>query len=257
MHSEPSLRPKKKLGQHFLTSCEIIEKIGEAIFPVGNNEALVEIGPGQGALTDALVGGDHPLFLVEIDDRLLPTLQKKYGKRAKVIGGDFLQLPLTDITEQPIVLVGNLPYNLSSQILFKVLQGRHQIKRVVCMVQHEVALRLTATPKNKSYGILTVLLGAFYDRRYLFGVPPEVFDPPPKVDSAVVSLERNAQKKLGCDERLFIQVVKSAFQQRRKMLRNALLPLGLSLERVPTAFLTQRAEALSVEDFVALTRALS
>ncbi len=257
MHFDSLCTPKKKLGQHFLRSPEVIEKIGAAIFPLRADEALVEIGPGEGALTDALIGGAHPLFLIELDARLIPPLEKKYGTRAQVIHGDFLQVALDHVAVPHCVVVGNFPYSISAPIFFKLLAMRDRVRRVVCMVQHEVALRLTAPPGSKSYGILSVLLGAFYQREYLFSVPREVFYPPPKVLSGVICLERNAKKALDCGEELFMQVVKSAFGQRRKMIRNALRPLGRSLERVPRFLMTKRAEELSVEDFVVVTQALS
>lgn len=252
----PHFIPKKHLGQHFLHDKNIARKIVRAIDQPP--ETLVELGPGPGILTELLVAQYPNLYLVEIDTALAAHLQQAYPSlQERIIIADFLQLPLTQITPGPLTLIGNFPYNISSQIFFKVLDHRQQVREVVAMIQHEVAARLVAPPGSKTYGILSVLLQAFYDLTYLFGVPPQVFSPPPKVQSAVIRLRRNDTIALDCDESLFFRVVKAGFQQRRKTLRNALKALLPPAPDVPLPFLHQRAEQLSVADFVALTQAIS
>ncbi|MEJ2005537.1 MAG: 16S rRNA (adenine(1518)-N(6)/adenine(1519)-N(6))-dimethyltransferase RsmA, partial [Cyclobacteriaceae bacterium] len=178
------------------------------------------------------------------------------GEEVRIIKGDFLRYNLDDLFDGNFGIAGNFPYNISSQIFFRVLEYRDRIPEVVGMIQKEVAERLVSPPGNKSYGILSVLLQAWYDLEYLFTVEPDVFNPPPKVRSAVIRLKRNAVRELGCDEKLFKTVVKQGFQNRRKTLRNALKPLNLPLASAPAGMLSQRAEQLSVQDFVELTKQL-
>lgn len=247
---------KKRWGQHFLHDKNIAKKIVSAISDPP--ATLLEIGPGTGALTDLLVAQYPGLSLVEIDDDLAEHLKKTYTpQQAKVIVGDFLQLNLVQVTKAPLTIIGNFPYNISSQIFFKVLDYRQQVQEVVGMLQKEVAERIVAQPGNKTYGILSVLLQAFYQCDYLFSVPPQVFSPPPQVQSAVIRLRRNDTQSLDCDERIFFRIVKAGFQQRRKTLRNALKPLLPATVDTSMPILSQRAEQLSVEAFVKLTQAVS
>lgn len=249
---------KKYFGQHFLQDRAIAERIVGELGPTADYAAVIEIGPGRGALTGSLVSQvDVPLYLVEIDRSLAQVLEKKYsGAQVHVIMADFLAWSFADIPQGPIALIGNLPYNISSPIFFKILNHHSQVKEAVCMVQHEVGARIAAQPGNKTYGILSVLLQAFYNVTYCFGVAPTAFTPPPKVQSAVIKLVRNDVVQLDCDLKSFVRVVKTAFQQRRKMLSNALRPLGVPLHHLPATLLQKRAEALSVSEFVALTNQL-
>lgn len=246
---------KKHLGQHFLHDKNIAQKIVNAI---GDSpQTLVELGPGMGILTEFLIPKHPNLHLVEVDTSLATYLQQTYPMlQDRIIMADFLKLPLEQITPYSLTLVGNFPYNISSQIFFKVLAYRQQVQEVVAMIQQEVAARFVAKPGSKTYGILSVLLQAFYNLEYLFTVGPQVFSPPPKVQSAVIRLRRNNTLQLDCNEKLFFRVVKTGFQQRRKTLRNALKPLLSRASDLPVPFLDQRAEKLSVVDFVTLTKAI-
>lgn len=244
---------KKHLGQHFLHDKNIAQKIVSAI--VHPPKTLVELGPGTGILTDLLVEKYPQLYLVEVDSSLAAYLQQKHPALGnRIIIADFLKLSLAQITQGSFTLIGNFPYNISTQIFFKILAHRHQVKEVVAMIQQEVATRFVAQPGSKTYGILSVFLQAFYDLEYLFTVGPQVFSPPPKVHSAVIRLRRNATAVLDCNEKLFFKIVKAGFQQRRKTLRNALKGLLPPISSIP--FLDQRAEQLNVANFVALTKAM-
>lgn len=256
------VRPKKSLGQHFLKDQNVAAKIVEALVPAGE-ETVVEIGPGTGMLTQFLVKKTPALQLVEIDRDSVAYLKEHYPELTKKIHEvDFLTLNLEEKFPGALHIIGNFPYNISSQIFFKVLDHRPQVKQVVCMLQKEVAERIVCPPGSKTYGILSVLLQAYYDMEYLFKVPPGVFFPPPKVMSAVIRLVRNSRQQLGCDEVLFKQVVKQAFQTRRKTLRNALkilnLPASLTLGNTSVLgdMLDKRAEQLSVDQFVLLTQTI-
>ncbi|MBH8556837.1 16S rRNA (adenine(1518)-N(6)/adenine(1519)-N(6))-dimethyltransferase RsmA [Hymenobacter negativus] len=252
-----TVRPKKHLGQHFLADPNIARNIVGALqLPNGVKEVL-EIGPGMGVLTQYLL--QNPAYqtsVVEIDTESVAYLKVHYpGLAERIYATDFLKQSLdTLFPGQPLAIIGNFPYNISSQIFFAVLNNRQQVREVVGMIQKEVAERLAEPPGSKTYGILSVLLQAFYKIDYLFTVPPHVFNPPPKVESAVVRLTRNDVQQLDCDEKLFFRVVKQAFQTRRKTLRNALKPFGIPAEATTDAIFERRAETLSVADFVALTR---
>ncbi len=252
-----SVRPKKHLGQHFLADPNIARRIVGALqLPVGVRHVL-EIGPGMGVLTQHLL--ENPAYetsVVEIDAESVAYLQAHYPALAeRIYATDFLKQDLGAMFPgQPLALIGNFPYNISSQIFFQVLAHRQQVREVVGMIQKEVAQRLAEPPGSKTYGILSVLLQAYYRIEYLFTVPPHVFVPPPKVESAVVRLTRNATGRLDCDEKLFFRVVKQAFQTRRKTLRNALKPFGLPAEATTDAIFDQRAEQLGVAEFVGLTQ---
>ena len=220
------VRPKKYLGQHFLKDQNIARKIVEAL-PV-DTANVIEVGPGMGVLTSFLKEKIKSLFLIEIDRESIAYLRAHYPQLGeKIIEGDFLKLKLNSLSEGTWSVIGNFPYNISSQIFFKVLEQRTFITNVVGMVQKEVAQRIASPPGSKDYGILSVLLQAYYDIKLLFSVPPGVFHPPPKVNSAVLTLVRNNVTRLDCDEVLFVKVVKQAFQTRRKTLRNCLKNLNL------------------------------
>ena len=266
-----NVRAKKSLGQHFLTDVATAMRIADTIDTCPGIPVL-EIGPGTGALTEHLLGKRRPLEVVELDTESIGYLNAHFPMlRDHIVEGDFLKMDLTRLFGgRPFVLTGNYPYNISSQIFFKLIDNRDRIPCCTGMIQKEVAERLCSGPGTKHYGILSVLLQAWYDTEYLFTVPPSVFNPPPKVDSAVVRFTRNAVTALGCDETLFRRVVKTAFNQRRKMMRGSLKPLltaldterGISAspERHASFFggtvLTQRPERLSVQDFVDLTNAI-
>lgn len=249
------VRAKKYLGQHFLTDESIAARIAESLS--GNCPRVLEIGPGMGVLTKYLYSRPELDFCaIEIDTESVDYLHSHYPD-LKVIEGDFLKMDLTALFHESFAVIGNFPYNISSQILFRVFENRNLIPEVVGMFQKEVAERIAAGPGNKTYGILSVLLSAFYNIEYLFTVPEHVFNPPPKVKSAVIRLVRNDVTTLECDEKLFVTVVKTGFNQRRKTLRNALKPLGIQYDGISDEVLAKRAEQLSVENFVSLTKQLS
>lgn len=249
------VKAKKHLGQHFLTDLNIAEQIALAVKGHGGAKQVLEIGPGMGVLTDYLLREPLDLYLIDIDKESIVYLHKKYPQLGeKIIEGDFLKLDLRKTFESNYAIIGNFPYNISSQILFKVLEQKDKVTEVVCMLQKEVAKRIASPKGNKDYGILSVLLQAFYDIEYLFTVPPEVFDPPPKVNSGVIRLTRNQTEKLDCSEQLFFQVVKAGFGNRRKTLRNSLKSFQLPEDLKVNPMLDKRAEQLDVADFVFLTQ---
>ncbi len=249
------VRPKKFLGQHFLKDQNIASKIVEALRLTGEPQQVIEIGPGTGVLTQFLASNQQiDLKLIEIDRESVVYLKEHYPKlQTNIIEGDFLELDLSVLASEYLI-IGNFPYNISSQIFFRILEERTRVKQVVCMLQKEVADRIAEKEGSKTYGILSVLLQAYYDIEYLFKVPPGVFHPPPKVMSAVIRLTRNNRTTLGCNEELFQRVVKQSFQNRRKTLRNALKPLNLDASIVALPLLDKRAEQLSVEQFIDLTK---
>jgi len=248
------VKPKKHLGQHFLTDLGIAEKIAKAMTGHRGVNKVLEIGPGMGVLTDYLLKGPWDLYLVDIDKESIDYLNHKYpALTEKIIEADFLNHDFGKVIEGEYAIAGNFPYNISSQIFFKVLQDRNKVMEVVCMLQKEVAERLASPKGNKAYGILSVMLQAFYDIEYLFTVPPGVFNPPPKVNSGVIRLTRNEVAKLDCDEKLFFRVIKQGFSTRRKTLRNALKSMGLSDELKQDPVFDQRAEQLGVDEFISLT----
>ncbi|HYC86813.1 MAG TPA: 16S rRNA (adenine(1518)-N(6)/adenine(1519)-N(6))-dimethyltransferase RsmA [Chryseosolibacter sp.] len=250
------VRPKKFLGQHFLKDQNIARKIVDALhLPEGEQTSVIEIGPGMGVLTQYLVDRKNiDLKLVEIDRESVQYLHAHFPGKAAIIEGDFLQLDIASILGPHGVIIGNFPYNISSQIFFKVLEHRNFVRQVVCMLQKEVADRMAAAHGSKTYGILSVLLQAFYTIENLFKVPPGVFHPPPKVMSAVIRLKRNSREQLECNEPLFFQVVKQGFNNRRKTLRNALKNLNLAPGVAALEMFDKRAEQLTVDDFIKLTR---
>jgi 16S rRNA (adenine1518-N6/adenine1519-N6)-dimethyltransferase len=248
------IKPKKSLGQHFLTDHNIARKIADSLEV--SKLPVLEIGPGTGMLTQYLLKAGHPRFhVIEIDSEAARQLiEMNVIPENQLILADFLKFDLDTLYQDRFNIIGNFPYNISSQIFFKVLSNRKQVDTVVCMIQKEVAIRIASGPGTKDYGILSVLLQAFYDIEYLFTVGENVFFPPPKVKSGVIRLKRNQVEFLDCDEALFFRVVKTAFNQRRKTLRNALKPLSNIDLQIPDVYTQQRAERLSVNDFVALTR---
>jgi len=286
------VRAKKALGQHFLTDQSIARRIVDALSVVSSGDGagsspVLEIGPGMGVLTQYLLQReDIDLKAVEVDGESVDYLLTHFaGMQGRLLQADYLRLDMNRVFQGPYRIIGNFPYNISSQIFFKILDDKDRVPEVVCMIQKEVAERIAEKPGSKTYGILSVLLQAWYDIEYLFTVGPGAFAPPPKVHSAVIRLTRNARTSLGCDEKLFKIVVKTAFNQRRKTLRNALKPLlkprtGPADDSLPpqgtgegipphiagdvplqsahgaSDFLDLRAERLGVEDFILLTRAI-
>ena len=252
------VRAKKALGQHFLTDQSIAMKIVESLSRSEIRDVL-EIGPGMGVLTQYLLKRDDlELKLVELDGESVEYLLTHFpGMQGKLYQADYLKLDIHTLFSGQYRVIGNFPYNISSQIFFKILEDKDRVPEVVCMIQKEVAERIAEKPGSKTYGILSVLLQAWYDIDYIVSVGSGAFCPPPKVQSAVIRLRRNSRSSLGCDEKLFKTVVKTAFNQRRKTLRNALKPLlNESIDSSDPVF-DLRAERLSVEDFVALTNLIS
>lgn len=260
-----SVRPKKQLGQHFLTDLSVARRIADTV-DACPDIPILEVGPGMGVLTQFLIPKERTLKVVEIDDESVSWLRHNHPSlEENIIADDFLKMHLENTFDgSPFVLTGNYPYNISSQIFFKMLDYRHLIPCCTGMIQKEVAERLAARPGNKSYGILSVLVQLWYDVEYLFTVEPGVFNPPPKVKSAVVRMTRNNTEDPGCDPRLLRRLVKTVFNQRRKMMRGSIKPLlaALNAERGCThehteflslPLLTRRPEQLSVQEFIELT----
>ena len=252
------VKPKKALGQHFLTDMSVARRIAETLdCEQGATLPVLEIGPGMGVLTQFLMQSDKQLKVIEIDTESVDYLHRVYPQ-LEVIEGDFLKLDLDGIFDGRFAVIGNYPYNISSQIFFRILDYKDSIPVVSGMLQREVAQRICAGPGSKVYGILSVLLQAWYDCEYLFTVDENVFNPPPKVKSGVLRLTRNTTTDLGCDERLFKTVVKTGFGQRRKTLRNSLsslVPKGSPL--LSEEIMCKRPEQLSVAQFAELTRKIS
>lgn len=284
------VRAKKALGQHFLTDQSIAKRIVGTLSVISSGgeaevekSPVLEIGPGMGVLTQYLLQReDIDLKAVELDGESVDYLLTHFpGIQGRLLQADYLRLDMQRVFKRSYRIIGNFPYNISSQIFFKILDDKDRIPEVVCMIQKEVAERIAEKPGSKTYGILSVLLQAWYDIEYCFTVGPGAFAPPPKVQSAVIRLTRNSRTELGCDERLFKTVVKTAFNQRRKTLRNALKPLlagksfpsvqsvgttdnsgkinggSVVMDASETSILDLRAERLSVEDFVELTKMIA
>ena len=248
------VKPKKSLGQHFLTDKNIARKIVNSL-SFSNYNTVLEIGPGMGVLTEFLLAlPDTDLKFVEIDNASVNYLEQRFpGIRDKIFATDILDTNLGRLFNKPFAVIGNFPYNISSQLFFRILEHRNLVTEVVCMIQKEVAVRIASPPGPKDYGILSVFLQAYYHIEYLFTVPPQVFNPPPRVQSAVIRLTRNNRTSLECDEVLFARVVKTAFNQRRKTLRNSLKNMLLNVDTTDSIF-QKRPEQLGIEDFVRLTR---
>jgi len=260
------VRPKKNLGQHFLTDLTIARRIADTVDACPDIPVL-EVGPGMGVMTQYLVEKPRPFKVVEIDRESVAYLKQtlfrgdgsaeETGSENRIVEGDFLRMDLREVFDgRQFVLTGNYPYDISSQIFFKMLDNRDLIPCCTGMIQHEVAVRMASQPGNKQYGILSVLIQAWYDVEYLFTVEPSVFNPPPKVQSAVIRMTRNQVHHLDCNEDLFKRVVKTTFNQRRKMLRVSLrqmLPQEAPVFQQHAEALTRRPEQLSIADFVELT----
>lgn len=252
------VRPKKNLGQHFLVDLDIARRIADTVDEPFTDLPVLEVGPGMGVMTQYLIPKPRLLKVVEIDRESVAYLtQQSSLDPQQIISGDFLRMDLHEVFGgQQFVLTGNYPYDISSQIFFKMLDNRDLIPCCTGMIQREVALRIASQPGNKQYGILSVLIQAWYNVEYLFTVEPDVFNPPPKVQSAVIRMTRNEVTNLGCDEQLFRRIVKATFNQRRKMLRvslRQLLPNDSSLFTSHPSLLTLRPEQLTIAQFVELT----
>jgi len=252
------IRPKKALGQHFLKDLSVAQKIAETLSGYSDIPTL-EVGPGTGVLTQFLLQKESDLTVVELDSESVEYLNKHYPElKGKIIEEDFLKLDLNSLFQGQFCVIGNYPYNISSQIFFKVLDYKDKIPCCSGMLQKEVAERLASKPGKKAYGIITILLQVWYDIEYLFTVEPEVFDPPPKVKSAVIRMTRNNRKELECSEALLKTIVKTAFNQRRKTMRNSLKSLlGKENEIFKDSIFDKRPEQLSVEEFICLTNQIA
>ena len=250
-----SVKAKKHLGQRFLTDESIAQKIADSI-SLENYSKVLEIGPGMGVLTKYLLEKPTDTFVIEIDTESVEYLGNNYPKlEGKIISKDFLKYNLNEVFKgEPFAIIGNFPYNISTQIVFKTLEMRNQVPEFAGMFQKEVAQRICEKKGSKVYGILSVLAQAFYEAEYLFTVPPDVFDPPPKVDSGVLRLKRKENFTLPCDEKLFFTVVKLAFNQRRKTMRNSLKSMIHSDVLKEDSIFDLRPEQLSVEQFIELTQ---
>jgi len=248
------VKAKKHLGQHFLTDESVAEKIASTLTGNGYTKVL-EIGPGMGVLTKYLLKKNYTTYVIEIDTESVDYLKTHYLQLSdRIIERDFLRYNLNAVFNgEPFAIIGNFPYNISSQIVFKALEMRDQIPEFSGMFQKEVAQRICSDKGSKVYGILSVLTQAFYDAEYLFTVPPTVFNPPPKVDSGVLILKRKENYHLPCDETLFFRVVKTAFNQRRKTLRNSLKTFNLPYNLKASSIFDKRPEQLSVQEFIEIT----
>ena len=249
------VKPKKFLGQHFLKDMDIAQRIADVMIGYAG-VPILEIGPGTGVLTRFLLAAGHDLTVVEIDRESVAYLQAHFPELDnRILEEDFLKLRLDKTFPGRFCVIGNYPYNISSQIFFKVLDYKDLIPCCSGMIQKEVAERMASGPGNKNYGILSVLMQAWYDIEYLFTVPEHVFEPPPKVKSAVIRMTRNKVTDLGCSEQLFKQIVKTSFNQRRKTLRNSLKPiLGKECPLYESPIFDKRPEQLSVDQFISLTK---
>ncbi|MFC2137898.1 16S rRNA (adenine(1518)-N(6)/adenine(1519)-N(6))-dimethyltransferase RsmA [Bacteroidota bacterium] len=247
------IKPKKYYGQHFLTDQSIAERIVNSLNPSLNY--ILEIGPGKGVLTQYLVKKDN-LYVIEIDEECAHHIKLNYPElNDRLFTEDFLKFDFEKIPSSQFAIIGNFPYNISSQIFFKILENKDQVIEVVCMLQKEVAQRIVSPPGNRDYGILSVLLQSYFNIEYLFTVKPGSFFPPPKVYSGVIRLTRNENIKLDCDDKLFFKVVKTSFNQRRKKLRNSLL--SLTKNPISQEIFSKRPEQLHYTDFINITNLIS
>lgn len=265
--SDSPIKAKKHLGQHFLNDESIAQKIATTL-SFDSYDSVIEVGPGTGVLTKYLLKKDINLVAMDLDTESITYLKQNFPiehseilnseSTLNVVEGDFLNYDLTSLFgEKQFAITGNFPYNISTQIVFKMLEMKEQVPEFSGMFQKEVAERICKKEGSKTYGILSVLVQAFYDAEYLFTVPPEVFNPPPKVHSGVLRLKRKDNFKLECDEKLFFKVVKTAFNQRRKTLRNSLKTFDLSDILTEDAIFGQRPEQLAVADFIGLTQKIA
>lgn len=250
------MKAKKSYGQHFLHREDLAEQIANSLIRTDEYQQVLEVGPGQGMLTKYLIGKAYDLTVVEADRDMVAYLQKHYPDlSSQIISEDFLKIKPEDfLGEEPFAIIGNFPYNISSQILFKMLDYKDQVPELVGMFQKEVAERVVAEPGSKIYGVISILIQAWYEGEYLFEVDKSAFNPPPKVQSAVIRLHRRKENILDCDEKLFRRIVKQTFSQRRKMLRNTMKSFVKDHPMLQEAFFQQRPERLSVTDFIELTK---
>lgn len=253
--NQHQVKAKKYLGQHFLNDESVAQKIADTL-TLKDYKNVLEIGPGMGVLTKYLLKKDITTYVIEIDTESVEYLQANYLNLVpRIIEKDFLKYDLNSVfNQEPFAIIGNFPYNISTQIVFKTLEMRDQIPEFSGMFQKEVAQRICSKEGSKVYGILSVLTQAYYDAEYLFTVPPNVFNPPPKVESGVLRLIRKKDYTLPCDDTLFFKVVKTAFQQRRKTLRNSLKTFNLSDNLKANVIFGKRPEQLAVQEFIELTQ---
>lgn len=246
------VKAKKSLGQHFLKDQNIARKITDSLLPMTSE--VLEIGPGMGVLTRHLFADNRfSVRAIDIDSESIEYLHNELPEqRERILFGDFLKTDISHWYNSPFSIIGNLPYNISSQIFFRIIENKHLVKQAVCMIQKEVAERIAASHGNKTYGILSVFLQTFYRIEYLFTVSENVFDPPPKVKSAVIRLTRNEREQLPCNEKLFFNIVKTGFNQRRKTLRNSIRQITPA--NFTSDYLNLRPEQLCVDDFITLCR---
>ena len=254
---ENNVKPKKKIGQHFLSDDNIAKKIIDLV-NFKKHRHIVEVGPGMGALTDYLVDSAKNLTLIEIDNECIEYLDKKYlNKNVEIISANFLKYDLKNFKDNEILIIGNFPYNISSQIIFKVIENRDIVSSLTGMFQKEVASRICSDSGSKTYGILSVLTQLFYDVKIHFDVSPNVFNPKPKVNSSVLSLQRKKSINIDCDEKLLFKIVKLSFQQRRKKIKNSLKKLDIPEIILEDSIFEYRPEQLSSSEFVKLTQIIS
>tara|TARA_B100000287_G_C20603536_1_gene769075 strand:+ start:693 stop:1472 length:780 start_codon:yes stop_codon:yes gene_type:complete len=252
-----NVKPKKKIGQHFLSDDNIANKIAELV-DFKKHKQIVEVGPGMGALTDHLINSAKKLSVIEIDNECIEYLEKKYQKKElEIISANFLKYDLESFKDNEILIIGNFPYNISSQIIFKVIENRDMVSSLIGMFQKEVAARICSNSGTKTYGILSVLTQLYYDVQINFDVSPNVFKPKPKVNSSVLSLKRKKSTKVVCDEELLFKVVKLSFQQRRKKIKNSLKKLDIPEVILEDSIFEYRPEQLSSSEFVKLTQIIS
>ena len=245
------MKAKKSYGQHFLNNEHIAENIAGLLRPDGHYRRVLEVGPGKGMLTKYLMDQIYDLTVVEADPDMVFYLQRNFpALKDNIISANFLKVPLDQIFREPFAVIGNFPYNISTQIVFKVLENRHLIPEMVGMFQREVAERIIAPPGTKTYGVISVLTQAFYEGSLEIRVSKGNFSPPPKVQSAVIRLTRKENQRIACSEKRFKTIVKLAFGQRRKMLRNTMKAIIQDKDLLAMPFFSQRPEKLSVEDFV-------
>jgi len=251
-----TVKPKKRLGQHFLESSEIAKKIVDCL-DCNDINSIIEIGPGMGILTNHIIKLSKNSFFIEIDNESVDYLKKEFSEiEHLIIQEDFLKIDLKKF-ESPVAIIGNFPYNISSQIVFKIIENKNTVETLVGMFQLEVAKRICEKPGSKSYGILSVLVQAYYETSFEFLLEPTYFNPPPKVNSGVITLKRKKQLELKCNETLFFKVVKTSFQQRRKTIRNSLKVFNLSDNIKEDVIFGKRPEMLSVDDFIHLTNIIA
>ena len=251
-----TVKPKKRLGQHFLESSEIAKKIVDCL-DCNDINTIIEIGPGMGILTNHIIKLSKNSFFIEIDNESVDYLKKEFSEiEQSIVQEDFLKIDLKKF-KSPLAIIGNFPYNISSQIVFKIIENKNTVETLVGMFQLEVAKRICEKPGSKSYGILSVLVQAYYETNFEFLLEPTYFNPPPKVNSGVITLKRKKQLELKCNETLFFKVVKTSFQQRRKTIRNSLKVFNLSNNIKEDVIFGKRPETLSVDDFIHLTNIIA